>query len=331
MSSKHNADYVKSFTITNAAKDVRYLINAMDQKGQTFIYGVSYGTQLALRVAQLENLSIDGIVLDSLVPMQDDPNYDLSVRSIVVNSVGEQLLSRCDMKGKCNGNNAQWIKNALLKVLKKSNNLNDFSDQLPKASLTNLLGDMLDIPRFRDQIPTIIEGLANNNPKPLEAAVTELKDLVVTFNPGYLNFSSSIPLVQIITASENNLRPNISKADIQKEESALLFTSVVPQLSAENSMPTYAKDEYFATLPKTLPKTMILHGTMDPKTHYLGAKKYAEALADKGNISFVNITDGVHWVARNAPTCFKQNVSLFLSDKLPKLSTCNDQNTAVNF
>ena len=43
-----------SFSVTNAAKDLRQLINQLSSEGNTYLYGVSYGTQLTLRTMQLK-------------------------------------------------------------------------------------------------------------------------------------------------------------------------------------------------------------------------------------------------------------------------------------
>ena len=86
-------DYVKSFSISNAAQDLTKLINHY-KKGDTYIYGVSYGTQLALRVLSQNKVELNGVVLDSLVPHQLNKDYDLSNRSVVVNNIGIEALKR---------------------------------------------------------------------------------------------------------------------------------------------------------------------------------------------------------------------------------------------
>ena len=326
-----NVEQVQGFTITNAAKDLRQLVNTMSGEGKTFIYGVSYGTQLALRAAQLDGLNIDGLILDSLVPMQNDSRYGLSKRSHVVDSVGKELLDKCNHSGKCGGETSESIKESLSKLIVKSNNLKDFSENLPDASLSNTLGVLLDIPPIRNEIPKIIRSLSIGNTSILEKAINDVTAYYSGLNLGSANFGSSIPLVQIITASENNLRPNLTKSDIKKEDAGLLFTSPISSLMAENSMPTYEKDNYYAKLPTNLPKTLILQGTLDPKTHFKAAKTHAFELSKLGQVSFVDVTDGVHFIALTAPECFKQHVGLFMTNKEQKQTACQDEATLVRF
>jgi hypothetical protein len=153
------------------------------------------------------------------------------------------------------------------------------------------------------------------------------------FDKGYRNYGSSIPLVQVISASENNLRLQMTKVDVNKESLGLLFTTLLPSLIAGNSMPTYEKNAFYAKLPKKLPKTIILHGTLDPNTHYKGAQKHAEILSKRGKVSLISITDEPHFVALNAPPCFKKHVAKFISSEFLKkrLPRLNNKNLNVRF
>ena len=64
--------HAAEFSITNAAHDLRQLILRFHDGGPTYVYGVSYGTQLVLRMLQLGEISLNGVILDSLVPLQTD-------------------------------------------------------------------------------------------------------------------------------------------------------------------------------------------------------------------------------------------------------------------
>ncbi len=81
------------FTITNAAHDLKRLIEAVPDKKPVYLYGVSYGTQLVLRTLSLGNPAVRGVILDSLVPPQTGNEWDLSHRSQVVDEVGDAHAS----------------------------------------------------------------------------------------------------------------------------------------------------------------------------------------------------------------------------------------------
>ena len=326
-----NTSYVKAFSISNAAKDLRLLINNMSGTGKRYIYGVSYGTQLALRLAHLENVNLDGIILDSLVPMQNDSNFDLSKRSQIANMVGHELINKCKRSNQCSGKSSDELKIQLSVLIEKTKSIKDFSTNLPEISLTNFFGALLDIPSIRNEIPNIIISLSKGDVTDLIDAVEATRSYYEKFNPGYENFGSSIPLVQVITASENNLRSKITKVDLAKETKNFLFTSPLPNLMAENRMPTYDHDIFYSKLPVNLPKTLILHGTLDSKTHYDAAKNHATKLAKADKLKFVNIIDAPHFIALNAPSCFKTYVDIFIDGGFIKKLNCQDKNVLVEF
>ncbi len=325
-------DYVKAFSISNAAQDLRQLINHHSSAGKRYVYGVSYGTQLSLRLLQLPEVNIDGLILDSLVPLQDNKDYELSRRSFVVDEVGKALLKKCQENSNCaNGKNLLAMSAALSKQYPS---LGELDPKLKAASLSNSLGTLLDIPHLRNNIPNIIQALQKGDSQPLLTTLEEAQQYYAGFNNNYANFGSSIPLVQVITAAENNLRPNAKKADIKKEETQLSFTSPLPTLMAEVSLPRYSKDQYFAKLPKNMPSTLVLHGNMDPKTHYLGALKHVQTLQASNkdtDINLIEMNDTPHFVALNAPACFKEYSQAFVNKQPLKGNSCSDEKSAISF
>jgi pimeloyl-ACP methyl ester carboxylesterase len=121
------------------------------------------------------------------------------------------------------------------------------------------------------------------------------------------------------------------KVDVNKESLGLLFTSPLSGLLAGNRMPTYEKDVFYATLPKKRPKTMILHGTLDPKTHYKGTQKHPEKLSRRDKVSLISITDASHFVALNAPACFKKHIAKFIAGESVEITDCQDEQGLVKF
>ncbi|MFC3093998.1 alpha/beta fold hydrolase [Alteromonas sediminis] len=308
-----NQSYVQSFTISNAAKDLALLINTMNERGKTYIYGVSYGTQLILRLLQFSQGQIDGVILDSLVPLQNDTTYELSQRSFIVNDIGNQLLKSCDSDPLCKTDKP--IGQILSELLNARPMLSDYADGLQSAPLSNVLGSLLDVPHLRTRISPLVKGLANNDVSLLKQTLDDLQQFYSKFDKGYKNFGSSIPLVQVISSSENNLRTDLSKEAVTEEEKPLLFTSPLPKLLAGNSMPTYQRDIYFAKLPTNIPPTLVLHGTLGPKTHVKGAIKHVEQLKPSGDIRMVQIVNAPHYIGLVAPNCFWTLASKFVKQQ----------------
>lgn len=315
-----NVDYVKAFSITHAAKDLARLIDAYSGDGKRYVYGVSYGTQLTLRLLQLDGVQLDGVILDSLVPMQNDARYDLSQRSDVVNQVGLQVLKRCDTAKGCGGEKP--LAEVLAKVLESGPLLSDHAPELPQARLSDTLGMLLDIPALRSRLPELITTLDAGDASVLKAVIAQAQGFYADFNQGYANFGSSIPLVQVISSSENNLRPQLTKEQVAKEDASRLFTSPLPGLLAGNSMPTYSQDAFYAALPKRFPPILVLQGTLDPKTPYQGAFDYVKALNKQGDVELVDVVDVPHFVALHAPACFEQAAGAFTRGEKTAAQKC---------
>lgn len=322
-----NQTYVQAFSITNAAKDLNLLINDLSGKGKRYIYGVSYGTQLVMRLLQLNSIKLDGVILDSFVPLQDDNDYDLSHRSFVTDNVGHSVLAYFD---KLESNDAVSLVSQLQNIIQRSKTDADFAKNLPKQDLSTIFGMMLDLPKVRNRIPKIIKALSTENYTPLNDAIKEITEFYSNYGAKYKTSSSSIPLTQVITSSENNLRPEIKKSDVITESENLLFASPLPNLIAENSMPTYQRDIYFGKVPEKMPPTLIVHGTLDPKTHISGAVRHFEKLSKNNPVTFIMVKDAPHFIALFAPDSFASVVSKFMKGQPLKNKTISDKNTLLN-
>ncbi|AXT18619.1 alpha/beta fold hydrolase [Flavobacteriaceae bacterium AU392] len=321
-----NQEYVQAFSITNGAKDLSKLINDLSGKGKRYVYGVSYGTQLVLRLLQLNSTKIDGIILDSLIPLQDDVDYDLSQRSFVINDVG---LSVIESLNKLEPNSATSLTSQLQSIIKRTHKDTIFSKKLPRQELSIIFGMMLDLPKVRNKIPEIIKELSKENIEPLNNAIAEITEFYTSYSK-YKTSSNSIPLVQIITASENNLRPEIKKSDVALESKDLLFKSPLPSLMAENRMPTYKKDVFFGKAPKNMPPTLIINGTLDPKTHYEGAVRHFKKLSENSKeIVFMSVEDAPHFIALFASDSFFSIASKFINGEKLTNKLIVDKNTAL--
>ncbi|MCO7227371.1 alpha/beta fold hydrolase [Pleionea sp. CnH1-48] len=326
-----NPDYVKAFSITNAAKDLKQLISQYSGEGKRYVYGVSYGTQLVLRLLQLEELQLDGVILDSLIPHQLNNQYDLSHRSQVVNNVGLELLALHQTPTKTNQKKGASLKEQLAHVLKNPQSLNSDSQKWTRNKLSLTLGSMLDVPSVRNTLPQLIEQLSEGKTSLLLDGQSKLNKYYKNLSKDYFNKGYSIPLAQVIIASENNLRPKQTKQDIEKESQSLLFTSPLPGLIAENSLPTYAKDQYFAKQPKQIPPMLVLHGTLDPKTHYRAAELHIQKLRQTGSVRLITIKQAPHFIALTATKCFQQWTKQFVAKQITQDAECIENAALVNF
>lgn len=302
----------RQFSISNAARDLRSLVGTTQGKSPVYVYGVSYGTQLVLRSL----LPVRGVILDSLVPPQNDLRWDLSQRSQVVNDVGLQVLAQCDADAACHAMLGEPAQTLYRRVLDKLRQEPALLATIPGKNLKQFIGGMLDVPAARARIPALLQDLDHGGGTEL-AAVRGLLNQAASSLGSYPQSSISIPLVSMISNSENNLRPGLTTADVDREEATLLMTSPLPRILLGGGLPTYFQDRHFGQLPASVPPVLVLQGTWDPKTPYAGAQAQVAALrqAGAGNITLATIVQAPHFILWAAPACFEQSVQRFIAGK----------------
>ena len=208
---------------------MRSLVGTTQGNRPVYLYGVSYGTQLVLRSLQLGALPVRGAILDSLVPPQNDPRWDLSQRSQVVNEVGRQVLAQCDAEPACHAMLGEPAQTLYRRVLDKLRQEPALLATIPGKNLKQFIGGMLDVPAARSRIPALLQDLDHGGGTEL-AAVRGLLNQAASSLGSYPQSSISIPLVSMISNSENNLRPGLTTADVDREEATLLMTSPLPRI-----------------------------------------------------------------------------------------------------
>ncbi len=306
----------RQFSISNAARDLRLLVGTTQGNEPVYVYGVSYGTQLVLRSLQLGALPVQGVILDSLVPPQSDPRWDLSRRSHVVNEVGLQVLAQCDMDPSCHAMLGEPAQTLYRRVLDKLAQAPALLATIPGKNLKQFIGNVLDVPAARARIPALLQDLDHGGGTEL-ATVHGLLNQAASSLGSYPQSALAIPLVSMISSSENNLRPGLTKADIDREEATLLMTSPLPRILLGGGLPTYASDGHFGQLPASVPPLLVLQGTLDPKTPYAGAQAQVAALrhAGAGKVTLTSIGQAPHFILWTAPACFEQSVQRFIAGK----------------
>ncbi|WP_338678700.1 alpha/beta fold hydrolase [Janthinobacterium sp. TB1-E2] len=315
-------EYAGQFSITMAARDLKALIEGEQgkKKPPVYIYSVSYGTQLVLRTLQLGPLPVQGVILDSLVPPQTDARWDLSQRSHVVNTVGMQVLARCDADAACHAALGEPAATLYRRVLDKAQADPALLATIPGKNLKNFLGGMLDVPAARARIPYLLQDLDRGGEAELASVRATLADAAASLG-SYPQSPLSIPLVNIISNSENNLQPSLrpgwTAADIARDEADLLFTSPLPRILLGGGLPTYPRDAYFGVLPEKMPTTLVLQGTLDPKTPYAGAQAQVRALtlSKAGKVALSTVQNAPHFILWTAPACFEQASTRFIAGK----------------
>ncbi|WP_234413499.1 alpha/beta fold hydrolase [Stenotrophomonas sp. ZAC14D2_NAIMI4_7] len=294
-----NAQRTLAFSITEAAQDLGMLMRQETRGGKVMLYGVSYGTQLALRALQVNDLRVDALLLDGLVPPETTERWDLSRRTALVDHVGRQSMDERSLE-----------RYRALLAVKEAAWLKD----VPGGDLRRFFGALLSFPLLRDRIPAIVRDLSDGDARSLLATVKDWQTALARLGQAGNN-QPALPLVMLIAASENNARPALTLEMVHAEAEDALFVSPIPGLLVNASVPRYPRDAWFGQSPATLPRTLILQGTLDPNTAYAGAQEHAEALGRSGAVTFHTIDRGAHLLALVAPRCFVAAVGRFVDGK----------------
>lgn len=292
-----DVDRTQSFTITNASHDLSALITRYRSEESLQVYGVSYGTQLVLRMLQTAPVALDALVLDGLVPLEASPEFDLSHRTAVVDKVGRSLLSADQIE-------------AYEALLADPDRQALWAEGAPGGDLRRFLAVLLNFPGLRDQIPAVISALSEGDTSGLVAVRTALEAEFDQLGR-YPQSSPALPLVVLMNASENNGRRALTAENVEVEARGALFTSPLPGLLVGASAPLYDRDVFYGRSPAALPRTLVIHGTLDPNTPYEGAVAHAAKLSEAGEVMFATVVDGAHMLPFAAPECFVRIVSAF--------------------
>jgi len=288
-----------AFTITNAAKDLSFLIGRYREPGEVQLYGVSYGTQLVLRMMQVAPPALDGMILDGLVPPESADQWDLSHRTAVIDATGRALLD-ADQEAAY----AQLLVDAAPDAA--------WLDKVPGRNLRRFMGTLLTFPEMRARIPSIVDELARGETDLLERTIANLTRTVAVLGR-YPQSSPSLPLVMLISGSENNARADLTEATVAAEAEGTLFVSPLAGFLATNPLPLYPRDAWFGGSPATLPRTLVIHGTLDPNTPYEGALAHVAALREVGPVQMSTVEGGAHFLLFVAPACFIRTTGAFVA------------------
>jgi pimeloyl-ACP methyl ester carboxylesterase len=324
------ADRTIAFSMTNAAHDLDYLIGQLGGEGRRYVYGVSYGTGLAMRFSQLRTVAVDGLVLDSLVPALDDAEHDLSHRSHTYDAVGRELIARCATDPVCDARFEGGVDAAFNQLIAEidAGERPDLQEYVPGGNLKHALGMMLDTPQSRALIFDALV-LAIETPESLpgffETEVTPAFDLFAAVQ-SYPDTAFSITLAGLIGESETNRRPDMTAEAVAREEAGLGFTSSLTTVQTFTQMPLYERDAYFDAPYGNLPPILVLQGDLDPKTPLAGAERHVADMREAGgDVEFVIVENAPHAMWFFAQTCVQQSLVAFLNDQSPAPSCALDQ------
>ncbi len=118
--------------------------------------------------------TVDGLVLDSLVPLQDGATADLSRHSLVADAVGRKILAGCD-RGRCGQHIGEPLEPLYRRVLARAGTEPALLANVPGKDLKRFFGTLLDFPSAANRIPDMIKELDAGQDTLLREVVADVR------------------------------------------------------------------------------------------------------------------------------------------------------------
>ncbi|KAF0685077.1 hypothetical protein As57867_022910, partial [Aphanomyces stellatus] len=233
LSDDGDANLLRGYSTTAAATDLSKMISILDTSasGQTYVYGVSYGTYLVERLMQLANPSIKGYVLDGVVSQSGSKSgQKLSFADWAANTneVGEGFLTACAKDPACGAHfpttNAKDTLRSVLSAMDKNPSSSKCSQLTasgvgtgtpPSVLVRSVLSQLLQVQAARSLIPALIYRLSRCNAGDITA--------IANFFTAYVNIFGgtdesdaydSTMLYNLVALSELFTYPTPSRASL---------------------------------------------------------------------------------------------------------------------
>lgn len=305
------------FSRTNAARDLAHLIErTRAHDDAVFVYGVSYGTALALRYLELFPNGVSGVVLDSIVTPDTtftgfDRRYD---------DGAHRWLDRCAADPACSDHlgSDPWAKLAkTLDDVKNGHCSSLGSPAVIRSTVRGMLASLLGDVDKRVLFPAVIHRLARCTPDDVRALV-HLANTAPSA-PSAAQRAGSSALLANIGLSEMWDEPSPSLSSLEDIASAaLVSTDLGVRLGR-----LYARWRRYPhdvnTWPRTSVPLLMLAGGLDALTPLALARQSADEFRGEGQ-HFVVFPDAPHGVMAATPlvgregTCAAELLMRFLDD-----------------
>jgi pimeloyl-ACP methyl ester carboxylesterase len=303
---------LNDFNSIQNAGDVNDLIHALGYQQMT-IYGVSYGTRLALTVMRLYPSVVHSAILDSTYPT----NHNRSDLPSDAQRVFNVLFQGCAKDPNCNQQYPN-LKNVFYNLVDTLNthpitfptvdpeNNNQYTEPLSGDDMISWLFSALYATPFIPKLPQTIYQIKNHQYGQLSELYSEL-EFDSTFSDGMFYSTTcsedwAFLTKQDITKSEQGIEPHLAKVfggdDEQQEYAVCQFWNVQP-------VPAEQKQPVMSDLP-----TLILSGEYDPITPPSNGQEVAKDLSHSYFFLFPGQGHGEEY----SSACSDQIVSAFEND-----------------
>ncbi|HET8938011.1 MAG TPA: alpha/beta fold hydrolase [Polyangiales bacterium] len=331
-------DRLSHFSTTDDSEDLAELIHrTREPNKQVIVYGVSYGTQRAMRLLQTHPHAADGVVLDAITApgVQYLSDYDLQW-----DPVARDLAALCDGDTLCGEKLGRdsWDRLATtITQLSDPTFCPNFNGRFQFRQMTTLL---LGHPVFRAHLFALAYRIERCSTEDVSVVQHYLDNLLTALPPLPTQRRVSQVLSNHIALSEAWPDPPPSGQELTDRCASQVFcpgTSVgIGALFDE--WPRYAHDRYVGKWPNARTPVLAMTGTLDPATPFANAR-LAQNVFSRAYQTFVAVPSCPHGVVdfspvktSGSPTCGIQMLASFVKNPRAKPDTsCLNDLAPVDF
>ena len=301
---------LQTYTTIADATDVHDLIHALHYK-QVNLYGVSYGTRLALTVMRLFPSDIRSVVLDSAVPTQINL-FDTTPS--VTQHAFDVLFHGCAASRVCNSMYPRLENLFYQTVTDLNNNPVIFSDpqhgsaQLNGDLLSNVVYQAMYVTQLIPMLPAAIVQISEGNYSFLTRYIDYLMDPGISDGMYFsveCGEDMAFTTLQKLDMSVNVLRPEIRQTILTSLQSEF----AICQVWGQSPVPAVQKQPVTSSVP-----TLILSGEYDPITPPSNGQLLEKTLSKSFFFLFPGTGHGVF----DTGSCPDSMVSAFLQSPTEK-------------
>lgn len=291
-----------AFNTTNAANDVGVAIERTRQPNQpVFIYGVSYGSSLAIRYLQLYPSQVDGVVLDSIAP----PGISLYRQDEDANEAAKSYFAACAADAFCRSKLGPdpWQKAEALFAKLKQGHCADIAvpDAPTHVLLRRAFGSFLMDPTLRGYIAAIVYRADRCDSHDVAALTVLMNQLTIEQPPPEEHKLWGWVLSQNILHSEFGETPTPTAMQLAAiREASVASRDVTQGFETNLDWPVYPHDQYVGRWPDTATPLVMLQGGLDPAT-ILSRARVASARFTRPNQTWVEFPTATHTVIASSP------------------------------
>ncbi len=302
-------DALGAYSTTNAANDIGVLIDRAKQPGQpAFVYGVSYGTYLAMRYMQLYPEQADGVILDSVVPMKGS----LARQDQDANEAAKDFFDVCAKDAVCSSKLGPdpWAKaNDVFARLKAGHCPAIANAAAPShVLLRRAFGQFLMHQEYRRMIPPIVYRVDRCEQRDVDVLKPLMDGFVQEAPIGEMLKQWGWVLSNNITMSELWESPTPTAADLDAiREGSVASRDVTTGMDALiGKWPTYAPDRFTGGWPDRKKPVLVLQGGLDPATLLRKAREAKPFFAKPGQ-HWIEVPSATHTVIASSTTTAKRS------------------------